>query len=155
MKKPFKRTIAVLIVCLLSSNFATTQEETGKSNPINGPTVLKLDFPLFNLPYQIDTIITAGYGFFGSYTSLSMDQSLAVTMDVYSSMHFGLRKLYEGLTLNPVWKNAIYYGGTAVGLIAFAYIRRFLWCNKTFDGVECGNEVIERNGTLRSSRRER
>ncbi|GHU84459.1 hypothetical protein FACS189473_1900 [Spirochaetia bacterium] len=93
----------------------------GKSDKIE----LKLDFPLFDFPYQIDTMNTAGYGFFGSYSSLSMDQSLALTMDVYSSMHFGLKKLYDSLTLAPIWKNVIYIGGTAAGILTFAYVLPF------------------------------
>jgi hypothetical protein len=54
-----------------------------------------------------------------------MDQSLAVAVDLYSSMHFGMRKLYDGLGLAPLWKNAIYYGGTAAGVLAFAYLLPF------------------------------
>jgi hypothetical protein len=86
---------------------------------------LKLDFPLFDFPYQIDTMNTAGYGFFGAYSSLSMDQSLALTLNVYSAMHFGMKKLHDSLTLEPVWKNIIYIGGTAAGILAFAYILPF------------------------------
>jgi hypothetical protein len=77
---------------------------------------------------------TSGHGFFGSYTSPGMNQSLALTVDVYSSMHFGMRKLYDSLGLAPMWKNAIYYGGTAAGLLAFAYVLPFgyLWMQQEF-----------------------
>jgi hypothetical protein len=88
-------------------------------------TLLKLDFPLFAFPYQIDSMDTVGYGFFGSYVSPSMDQSMALTVDIYSSMHFGMKKLYDNLTIAPMWKNVIYYGGTAAGLLAFAYVLPF------------------------------
>ena len=57
------------------------------------PSVLKLDFPLFDLPYQIDVMNTAeNNGFLSTYGNPSMNQSLAVTLDVYSAMHFGLKK---------------------------------------------------------------
>jgi hypothetical protein len=87
-------------------------------------TQLKLDLPLFDLPYQIDVANTAG-NFFAGYSTLSMNQSLALTADVYSAMHFGMRKLYDSLPLGPIWKTAIFYGGTAAGLLAFAYVLPF------------------------------
>jgi hypothetical protein len=106
----------VLQVFMVYSIYAQTDLDT---------TLLKLNFPLFDLPYQIDTIDTFGYGFFDSYTSPSMAQSMAFTVDLYSFMHFGMRKLYDSLGLAPVWKNAIYYGGAAAGLLAFAYVLPF------------------------------
>jgi hypothetical protein len=54
-----------------------------------------------------------------------MDQSLAFTVDLYSSLHFGMRRLHDSLGIAPVWKNVIYYGGTAAGLLAFAYVLPF------------------------------
>jgi hypothetical protein len=86
---------------------------------------LKIDFPIFSLPYQIDTMNSMGYGFFNTYSSLSMNQSIAVTMDVYSAMHYGLKKLNDSLDIPNIWKNIIYYSGTAAGILAFAYILPF------------------------------
>jgi hypothetical protein len=139
MNNRIKKTLAVLAVCFLFVNVASAQEYHDRqelnlqsSDPQPGTPALKLDFPLFDLPYQIDAMDT--YGFFGSYTSPSMDQSLALTVDIYSSMHFGMRKLYDGLGLAPMWKNAIYYGGTVAGLLAFAYLFPFgyPWTDREF-----------------------
>jgi hypothetical protein len=113
-----------LALCALPTLFLFPQEESGALGIYSYPK-LKLDFPLFDLPYQIDTMNTAGKGFFGSYTSLSMDQSLALTIDVYSSMHFGMRKLYDSLTIGEIWKKAVYYTGTAAGILVFAYVFPF------------------------------
>jgi hypothetical protein len=118
MGRYLERILAVLAVSFLVANLASAQEAVDKP-------ALKLDFPLFDFPYQIDTMDTAGYGFFGSYTSLSMDQSLALTMDAYSAMHFGMRKLYDRLTIKPVWKNTIYIGGTAAGILVSAFVLPF------------------------------
>jgi hypothetical protein len=132
MVKYLGRILAVLAISFLFVNFAFAQEDLDSQKEYfqspgqqQSTLALKLDFPLFDFPYQIDTMNTAGYAFFGSYTSLSMDQSLALAMDVYSSLHFGMRKLYDSLTIKPVWKNAIYYGGTAAGILTFAYLLPF------------------------------
>jgi hypothetical protein len=85
---------------------------------------LRLNFPLFDLPYQIDGTNTTG-NFFAGYSTLSMNQALSLTADVYSSFHFGMRKLYDSLPLAPMWNNIIFYGGTAVGLLAFGYVLPF------------------------------
>jgi len=80
----------------------------------NEPT-LKLDVPLFDLPYQIDAMNTVGHGFFSSYANPSMAQSLAITVDMYSGFHYGMKRFYDTSTMNNIWKNIIYYGGTALG----------------------------------------
>jgi hypothetical protein len=128
-----KRILVVAAVSFLCVHAAFAQEDQNKRelNPQasgqeqGGASLLKLDFPLFDFPYQIDAMDASGYGFFGSYASPGMDQSLALTLDLYSSMHFGMRKLYDNLGLAPMWKNAIYYGGTAAGILAFAYLLPF------------------------------
>jgi hypothetical protein len=61
----------------------------------NNEPKLKLDLPLFDLPYQIDAMNTVGYGFFSSYANPSMAQSSAVAMDLYSAFHFGVKTLYD------------------------------------------------------------
>jgi hypothetical protein len=63
-----------------------------------------------------------------------MEQSLALTLDVYSAMHFGMKKLYDTLTVSPVLRSAIYYGGTAAGIFAFAYLLPFgyPWLHREF-----------------------
>jgi hypothetical protein len=141
MKRGKKGIFAILALCFLLANFASAQENSD-NQAVNLPQygqqqgipALKLDFPLFDFPYQLDTMDTAGYGFFGSYASPSMGQSLALTMDAYSSMHFGMRRLYDSLAIAPMWKNAIYYGGTAAGILALAYALPFgyPWMHQEF-----------------------
>jgi len=66
----------------------------------NDEPALKLDLPLFDVPYQIDAMNTVGYGFFSSYANPSMAQSLAVTTNIYSSFHFGMKALFDRWDLN-------------------------------------------------------
>lgn len=87
--------------------------------------ILKLNLPLFDLPYQFDAANTGGYAFGNQYPALSMRQSLDLTVDVYSSMHFGLKKLHDYMPFDPIWKNAVYYAGTGIGIITFAYFIPF------------------------------
>ena len=98
-------------------------EEPAEEQPAK--VALKIDLPLFDLPYQAHIMDSMGYGFFHTYGSLSMNQSVALTTSVYSSMHYGFKKLYDRLDLAPVWKNIIYYGGTAAGILGFAYVFPF------------------------------
>jgi hypothetical protein len=141
MRIRFRKILVVAVVGFLFVNVASAQEQQDKpaldtqpSVQKTGMPVLKLDFPLFDLPYQIDAMDASGYGFFGSYTSVSMDQALALSTDIYFSMHYGLKKLYDSLTVAPMWKNAIYYSGTAAGILVFAYVLPFgyPWAQKEF-----------------------
>jgi hypothetical protein len=132
LRNCLERIFVIVAVNFLYANAVFAQEYQDKqelnfqaSTQQIGISALKLDFPLLDFPYQIDTMGISGYGFFGSYTSPGMDQSLALTLDLYSSMHFGMRKLYDNLDIAPMWKNAIYYGGTAAGILAFAYLLPF------------------------------
>jgi hypothetical protein len=130
--------------------FLLFSQEELKSSPIYTYPELKLNFPLFDLPYQIDTTDTSGHGFFGSYTSVSMDQALALSTDIYFAMHYGLKNLYDSLTVAPMWKNAIYYGGTAAGLLAFAYVLPFgyPWMQQEFTrSILSRFDIKSRNGT--------
>jgi hypothetical protein len=78
-------------------------------------TLLKLDFPIFDLPYQIDIMNTMGYGFFNSYTSPSMAQSLAISVNIFSAFHYGMSKFYDSSRMNLILRNIIFYGGTIFG----------------------------------------
>lgn len=118
------RKIIWAIVLVLLSFYSFSQSNENADQAAVSPS-LKLDFPLFDLPYQIDAADTVGYGFFSSYSVLSMNQSLALTKNVYSSMHYGLKHMYDRLTWDPVWKNIVYVGGTAAGIVLFAYIFPF------------------------------
>ncbi|QJD81499.1 hypothetical protein [Spirosoma rhododendri] len=55
---------------------------------------LKLDIPYLDYPYQLDARKTTG-NFFNAYANPSMQQSLALTTDLYASAHFGLQRAVE------------------------------------------------------------
>jgi len=102
-----------------------TQEETAqKETTIKTAEKieLKIDFPLFDLPYQANIMNSVDSNFFRTYGSLSMNQSLSLTVGAYTSMHYGLKKLYDSLDLAPAWKNIIYYGSTVTGIFCFGYL---------------------------------
>jgi hypothetical protein len=82
---------------------------------------LKLDLPLFDLPYQIEAMNTVGYGFFSSYANPGMGQSLALTVDVYSGFHYGMKYFYENSDINEMLKNIIYYCGVGLGDFLLSY----------------------------------
>jgi hypothetical protein len=106
-----KRIILIFcVLCLAPGTLLFPQSESAFP-----PAALKLDLPLFALPYQIDAAKTLEYGFLESYTHPNMETSLAVTSDVYSSFHFGMKKLSDAIGLDRFWKRLIYYGGVAGG----------------------------------------
>jgi len=100
----------------------------------NNEPALKLDLPLFDLPYQIDAMNTVGYGFFSSYSNPSMAQSLAITADMFSGFHFGMKRFYNTSNLNNIWKNIIYYGGTAAGdgILMFFPFGGYSWMHEEY-----------------------
>jgi hypothetical protein len=83
---------------------------------------LKLDLPLFDLPYQIEAMNTVGYGFFSGYANPSMGQSLAVTADMFSGFHYGMKYFYENSNIKDMWRNIIYYCGIPLGDILLFYL---------------------------------
>jgi hypothetical protein len=110
-------------LCTLSVFFLFPQETSDVSGIYASPQ-LKVDFPLFDLPYQIDATYTTS-NFFATYSTLSMNQSLSLAVDIYSAMHFGMKKLHNNLPFGPMWNDAVFYGGTAAGLLAFAVVLPF------------------------------
>jgi hypothetical protein len=74
-----KKRVIAFFASLVLANFTFAQDAPEAAKPRlffpttpSGPNALKLDFPLFNLPYQITAANTLEYGFFGSYTHPSM-----------------------------------------------------------------------------------
>ena len=100
----------------------------------NNEPALKLDLPIFDLPYQIDAMNTVGHGFLSSYANPSMEQSLSITVDIYSSFHFGMKKFYDISATNNIWKNIIYYGGIALGdgLLMLFPFGGYAWMHEEF-----------------------
>ena len=93
----------------------------------NNEPALKLDLPLFDLPYQIDAMNTVGHGFFSSYANPGMAQSLAVTTDIFSSFHFGMKALFDRWDLNVSLgeadlKTLLFYTGLTVGDFLLFYV---------------------------------
>jgi hypothetical protein len=77
---------------------------------------------------------TAGYGFFSSYANPGMAQTLAVTVDMFSGFHYGMKTFYDKSNINIILKNIIYYGGTALGDAAIVYLPfgGFVWMHEEF-----------------------
>ena len=92
------------------------------SQPDTETVKLKLDFPLFDLPYQMDAKSAVGRGFFGSYANPSMSQSLAVSTNVYSAFHFGMKHFYDNSNLREPLKRFIYFYGSALGNVLFFWM---------------------------------
>jgi hypothetical protein len=62
---------------------------------------LVFELPIFDIPYQFDAAKTVNEGkatfgsFFKGYTNPSMHQSLNVTTDLYTGLHYGIDKLFK------------------------------------------------------------
>ena len=110
--------IALAASCLLVQLhlFAQSDSSAWNANP-----ALKLDWPLFDLPYQVAAMDTVGHGFFSSYANPSMAQSLALSQSVYSSFHYGMKYFYDSNGFGML-TNVIYYGGTALGNYVFGWM---------------------------------
>lgn len=64
-----------------------------------------LDLPLLSLPAQTDAIRTTG-GFFPSYMNPGMENSLAYSADVYTAVHYGIRKLVK-IEKSSLWESIL------------------------------------------------
>jgi hypothetical protein len=97
---------------------------------------LKLDLPLFDLPYQIEAANIPGYNFFDSYTHPGMDLSLNITAGVYSAFHYGMGKIREAMGTDKHWKRFVYYGGTAIGDYLSMFVLfvppGYVWMHESF-----------------------
>jgi hypothetical protein len=83
---------------------------------------IKLDWPLFDLPYQIDAMNTVGHGFFSGYANPSMTQSLALSKNIVTSFNFGMKYFYDHVTMNEWLKKYIYFSGVSLGVLLFFYM---------------------------------
>ncbi|MDR2917780.1 MAG: hypothetical protein LBV72_00235 [Tannerella sp.] len=103
-----QKTLPIIVIL---SSFQYVSAQTDSVN-------LKLDFPLFDLPYQKDATKTVGNGFFSGYANPSMTQSLAVTTDIYSAFHYGMKELK---IKNNVSKKLFGYAGVILGDLLLDY----------------------------------
>jgi hypothetical protein len=120
------------MLCLIPGSLLFAQPEVVSVFP---SVALKLDLPLFSLPYQIDTAKIPEYGFFDSYTHPDMEASLYVTSDVYSSFHFGMKKLRDLMGQEAYWKRFVYYGGVLAGdflLYILPFPTSYMWMHESF-----------------------
>jgi hypothetical protein len=93
----YRRTFFILLI-LFQVSFLFAEEQTPE---------LKIDLPLFDLPYQIDAMNTVGHGFFSSYANPSMNQSLGLTTGIFSSFHYGMKKFNDNANMNKTLKKVI------------------------------------------------
>ena len=123
----------LVILCLLIPFSVFAQSETSVRNIY---PALKLDLPLFDFPYQIDAMNTVGHGFFGSYANLSMAQSLAISTDIISGFHYGMKVFYDEVPIkNNKLKKVLYAGGTALGDFLFRLLPLFggdVWLHEEY-----------------------
>jgi hypothetical protein len=124
-----KRNVATILLLLFSLPPLFSQA------PMMDTPALKLDLSLFNLPYQVHAAQTLEYGFFESYTHPDMDFSLNVTAGMYSSFHYGMKRLKDKIGVNEVWQYLLCYGGIVVGDY-FIYLApvttSYLWMHESF-----------------------
>jgi hypothetical protein len=121
---------SICVLYLSSAAWLAAQSESASSS-----VALKLDLPLFSLPYQIETAKIPEYGFFDSYTHPDMTATLAVTSGVYSSFHFGMKKLQDLMGQDAHWKKLVYRGGVVLGdfLLYFLPIPTgYVWMHESF-----------------------
>jgi hypothetical protein len=114
-----RKYLFLLTVFFILPMYVTAQDDIHPGNAYPG---LKLDFPLFDLPYQIDAMNTVGHGFFSGYANPSMAQSLALSQNIAASYNFGLKYFYDNVEMNERLKNIIYAGATALGVYVFIYM---------------------------------
>jgi hypothetical protein len=137
MNIKISRLLASVVFCFVvcaALNAQENAENIEKHEENTARVELKVDLPFFDFPYQTDAMNAMGCGFFNTYSSLSMNQSMAIATDVYSSLHYGLKKLNDSLDAPKAWKNIIYYGGTAASILTFAYVLPFgyTWMQKEY-----------------------
>jgi hypothetical protein len=143
--------VLCFVVCA-SLNAQEDVEDIEKSEENISKIELKIDLPFFDFPYQSDVMKAMGYNFFQTYSAFSMEQSLKLTTGVYSAMHYGLKKMYDNLSFEPFWNNAIYYGTTTAGILAFGYFLPFgyPWMKQEYvHSILNLNEIHGFNGTYR------
>jgi hypothetical protein len=124
--------VVLITICLFSCLPLFSQSDDIQVNDIqadedqiikeNTHFFLKLDWPLFDLPYQIDAMNTTGHGFFSGYANPSMAQSLDLTQNIYSGFHYGIKYFYDNSGLNETLKRFIYHTGAILGELLFMYM---------------------------------
>ncbi|GHU73556.1 hypothetical protein FACS189450_13560 [Spirochaetia bacterium] len=126
-----------LLLCVNILIFSQEKTIASKYFDIANPA-LKLDFTIFDLPYQIDAADAFDYGFIESYIHHSMKLSLDLSSDVYSGFHYGMKQFRDKVKMNTVWKNIIYYSSIAIGDIALYVLPMpfgLMWTHEYYHGA--------------------
>ena len=93
-------TLIKYIIIIILFLFIITPTFSQNSDSLRYPK-LKLELPLFDLPYQLDASKTYNNGklsfksFFQGYANPSMHLSLDLTADLYSASHYEIYKLFH------------------------------------------------------------
>ena len=143
--------ILVLALSLLggSSAFGQKAFESTLVNPSENLGEIYLDMPLVTLPAQADAYKTTG-SFFKSYMNPGMENSLAYSTDLYTAMHFGLKKAFH-FEKSPFLTH--FLSRMAISLFDVLYLQQPLgasWLHEEYHravmtkyGVNSYNEVLD------------
>lgn len=85
-----KTRLFIIVFALLLFKQASLAQTQNNADTVG----LILDFPLIDLPYQSYATNTRG-NFFAGYANPSMQQSLAMSNNLYSSAHYGIKKMVK------------------------------------------------------------
>jgi hypothetical protein len=112
---------------------------------------LKLDLPLFDLPYQINSMDKTKSGFIGAYASPSMYQSVALNTDIWSSYSFGMKYLNTTLKKSKVPKVLQWGIRAGVGYLGYHYLRYIpggaVWVHEEYHrAVTSRYQIYSHNG---------
>jgi hypothetical protein len=106
------RLLTTILVLLLFKQVSLAQTQN-KADTVG----LFLDFPLVDFPYQRYAANTTG-NYFSGYANPSMQQSLAMSNNLYSSAHYGIKKIVK--TKNEFLR-ILFSNGIAAGFDAFTF----------------------------------
>jgi hypothetical protein len=110
------------MIFLLLSLFLPTLAFAQEARYASDTPALKLDVPVFDMPYQLDAMQTVGSGFFSAYANPSMAQSLALTVDLFSAFHYGMKVFYDTSTWGERLKEVFYVGSISIGDFLLFYL---------------------------------
>jgi hypothetical protein len=103
------------------------------SQSTNGNNQLKLDLPVFDIPYQINAADIPEYNFFDGFTHPSMKTALAVTGGIYSSFHFGMKQFKNHIGSDAYWKRFMFNASLAAGdMFLFFIPAGYVWLHEAF-----------------------
>ena len=105
----------------------------------NDTIELSIDFPLLDFPYQANASKTHG-NLIKSFTNPSMNQSLQISTDLYSSINYGVNKLVN------VKNKKLNFAFRQVTAGAFDYLVNTLPLGVAWNHEEYHRAVLTKNG---------